>query len=418
MQTTFRFPLSALPGLLVPVVALAAAPAPAAEPAAKPYTLFMGIDFSVQKDKEFYRVRDVNGSDFMIRVGDREEFIPMRKGLGTLKVDQGFKMTATAARIDHLKAERAYTAANDPYVKFRGRAGAANSMQAANELSSFQASELAMAARGAAQDLADAQREGNASKIAATQASSDAAAFRSSQADINVDSAAYQMAKQDFSNTGLAAMELQMALAEENYDAMRYEFELSSPTTLQRPYLVFIVHYHEKDAKPVAKKGTVVYAKAIEPVGPVPKKMYIMQTGMPLGFIVEECQVRLYNAGAEIATNVSPRRMEMSRDEAFTYLKLDRLGRAKGASLPAAPALGRLSQESFSALTLDQQRTPYFVRVAKDGKPEGVFTDKDCTQPADATIRSVVETMRFYPALENGQERPGVAKLLLSQVPI
>ena len=418
MKTTPRFMSSAFFGSSLPCLfVLSLAPAPAADPA-KPYTLFMGVDFSVQKDKEFYRVRDVNGGDFVVRVGNQEVSIPMHKGLGTLKVDQSFKITGLAAKIDHLKAERAYTAANDPFVKFRGRAGAGNSAEAALDLQRFQAGELQMARAAASTDLQNARQGGNAAQIAAAQSNLDGISHQSSMADLNVDSAAYQQVKMDFNNTGLAALELQAALAEENFDAMRYSFELSSEATLDRPYLVFIVHYHEKDARPGAGKGTVVYAKAIEPVGPAPKKFHILQTGMPIGFVVDECQVRLYNRGAEVATNVAPRRMEMSKDEAFTFLKIDRIGRAKGATLPAAPAVGRPDEATLSTLTLDQRRTTYFVKVSKDGRAEAVFLDQACTEPADEQVVGIVNAMRFYPALEGGKEQPGVAKLLFSQVPI
>ncbi|MES1167766.1 MAG: hypothetical protein ABUL61_01215, partial [Oleiharenicola lentus] len=120
---------------------------------------------------------------------------------------------------------------------------------------------------------------------------------------------AYGISKQSFNNPGMAALDLQNELAEEKFDAMRYSFEVSSPTPLNRPYLVFILRYHEKDAKPGTKEGTVIYAKSIAPIGDKPSKINILQSGMPIGFVVDECQVRLYNGGQEVATNVAPRRV-------------------------------------------------------------------------------------------------------------
>jgi len=99
-------------------------------------------------------------------------------------------------------------------------------------------------------------------------------------------------------------------------------------------------------------------------------------------------------------------------------MKIDRISRAKGATLPATPAIGRLDEETRARLSLDQQKRTYYVKVSKDGLAETVFVDEACSLPADATVASVVQAMRFYPALEKNKELPGVAKLVFAQVPL
>jgi hypothetical protein len=417
---------SRLPGvcrsiLLLALVGSGVAADPAGTPPAdpaKPYSLFMGLDIAVQQDKEFLRVRDVEGGTFVVRQNGREQRIPMRTGSGNLKVDQSLKLTGTSARITGLKTERAYSPANDPHRKFAERASAGMAAGDSNMLSGMALAGAQGAVTGAANELAGQQRAGFAAGVAAAQARLDSANAGLATATRNFAENTYQTNFSDFNNAGLAALELQQELAEENFDAMRYSFEISSDTPLNRPYLVFIVSYHEKDARPGTKEGTVIYAKAIEPVGPKPSKIHILHTGMPVGFIVDDCQVRLYNAGQEIATNVSPRRVAMTKDEAFLYLKLDRLSRAKGAKLPAAPAIGQLDEAARARLSLDQLKATYYVQVSKEGRAEAVFTDPDCSHPADAAVSAIVADMRFYPALENNKEQAGVAKLVFAQVPI
>ncbi len=405
--------------MLVPALVLGPATLGLATEAAKPYTLFLGTDFSVQQNKEYHRVHDVSGGNFIIKIGDKEVAVPMRAGSGTLKIDQGFKLSGSAAHIEKLKTERAYTPENDPNRKFASRASGALAANDSQQLAVMRAEDANRRALGAANARTGAGLAGaDAATMNQLGSAADSAAFAAGVADQNVDSAAYVTAHSEQFNAGFAAFELQQELAAENFDAMRYSFELSSETPLGRPYLVFIVRYHEKDAKPGTSQGQVIYAKPIEPVGPHPSKINILQTGMPIGFVVDECQVRLYNNGQEVATNIAPRRMEMTKDEAFLYLKIDRVGRAKGATLPAAPAIGRPDEATRARLTNDQLRSPYFVKVTKEGRADGVFIDQDCTKPADETISALVQEMRFYPALENGKEQPGIARLVLPQVPI
>ncbi len=382
---------------------------------AKDYTLFMGTDLSVQQEKDYYRILDVEGGMFVIKVKNEEVRIPMRRGSGSLKVDQGLKLTPVAATIDKLKTDRTYTEANDPYRKFNSQAGAVMGSEAGL---SANLANLAAVNREAAATKATAMRlAGTPQEAAATQNAATMAAAADNAMDEFADSA-YGISKQSFNNPGLAALDLQNELAEEKFDAMRYSFEVSSPTPLNRPYLVFILRYHEKDAKPGTKEGTIIYAKSIAPIGDKPSKINILQSGMPIGFVVDDCQVRLYNGGQEVATNVAPRRVSMSPDEAFLYLKVDRLGRAKGATLPAAPALGRLDEETKARLTLDQLKQTYYVKVTKEGRAEQAFLDAACTQPADATVGAVIDNIRFYPALEKNKEQAGTAKLQFSQIPI
>src|SRR5688572_22470579 len=102
MKTSPRFPLLAPSGpvrLLVSTLVFSTAVlAVHAGEEAKTYTLFMGTDFSVQQNKEYHRVRDVSGGNFVIKVKDQEIMIPMRSGSGSLKVDQSLKLTPVSAR--------------------------------------------------------------------------------------------------------------------------------------------------------------------------------------------------------------------------------------------------------------------------------------------------------------------------------
>ena len=60
----------------------AAAPPAGAKTEPKPYTLFMGADFDVQQNKDFYRVQDVDGGSFVIKVNGEQVLVPMDEAVG------------------------------------------------------------------------------------------------------------------------------------------------------------------------------------------------------------------------------------------------------------------------------------------------------------------------------------------------
>jgi hypothetical protein len=133
---------------------------------------------------------------------------------------------------------------------------------------------------------------------------------------------------------------------------------------------------------------------------------------------VEESQVRLYNNGQEIATNIAPRRVALDRDEAFEYMLIDHLSRHKGATLEATPAMGRLNEGTKSRLNIEQLKHVYFVKVSPEGRAVAAFRDPACSQPVDDTVADVIGNVRFYPALDKGKATEGVARLAFHQLAI
>ena len=118
MSTTSRvLPPAALRSIvrrLVPALAAGAslasaigAPSGAAEP--KTLTLFMGADVLIEQNKQFYKVDDVVGGSFVIKVKGKEVAIPTEQPGINLKAYRSLKITAGSVNVDNLKAVRGYT---------------------------------------------------------------------------------------------------------------------------------------------------------------------------------------------------------------------------------------------------------------------------------------------------------------------
>jgi len=369
----------------------------AEQPAPKTVTLFMGVDLAVQRDANFYRVVDVNGSELQIRIGRKEFFVPTRGRLTGLKVDYGLKLAQATVTLDGLESGPTYTPANDPRRKFEARAGAESGAQAARGWSEAR------------------QSEAQASLVAAQGGSKE---FQKNYEDIIEQEQANQgvlnqQLGSDYYSIPKLADDLALELAQGNYDAMEVSFKISSPVELENPYMVILFKYRERDAKE-DDVGMLIHAKQLEPIGPKPRYIRVREGGLPVGFKYVDCSVHIYNRGTEVATNLSSKRVELSREEAQQYLVIEHMGAHKQGTVPASVVRGGLSAAVRGRLTAEKLERTCYVKVSKDGTLLGVFADEGCAQPLeDADTIGVLADSFFRPALVEGKPVDGVARVRL-----
>lgn len=202
----------------------------------------------------------------------------------------------------------------------------------------------------------------------------------------------------------------------EGYDAMNIEFEVSSAKPLQDPYIVTMIKFHPKGSGPGIVQS-MVYAKALNPIDEHPSKIKFAQEGFPFDYEVVDFQLHLYNHGIEVATNISPQRQEMTPEQAFEYVKTSYITAHKTSTLPAAPVMGELPSDLSTQLAAGKYSEPIYVKVSKDGLANQAFSDAACTAKIeDPYLLSVVRSIRFKPALDDGKPVDGVATLNLSRL--
>jgi hypothetical protein len=383
-------------GLCMVLASLSSGAPAGAEAEARTHTLFMGADFDVQSNKVFHRVQDVSGGSFVIKVNGEEVLVPMNQAPVEFRIQQSLKLTENSATIGDLKGERAYSPANDPVKKFvREQPGGASHLQS---------SQAAMGSTMAQRDLGIAKSSGSPANIVAQvqqQANSVSASY----------SSALSAEGSDFNNVGSYSAKLQEELAKKLFDAMDVTFEVASPQPLNSPYVVIVAQYRERDERPGIAHNWI-YARTLEPIDSKPRKVRLLQGGLPPGFELLNFKLHLYDRGQELATNVADKRVPLTRDEAFLYLKIDYVSSHKEATLPPTAAMGKLPADLRSRLTSAQFAHTFFVKVSKDGLPGEVFLDEACAQKADDSyLLSVIRDIRFNPALDKGRAVDGVARL-------
>ena len=412
----FLNPLRVLSIAMMVVLAtgIALVPAVAASPDEKTHTLFMGLDLSLEHEKTFHRVRDVSGDSFVITAKSAPVFLPVNRASHNLRVASVLKLTSVSATIASLSSERVYSPRNDPRMqrlKEMNRSSAA--LGDAQSLAIDKAAAATQAITPIYAGSGDSSGSGARAQEAAAQRNAQLAdeAFASAeQLSIRADPA---MASAD-----LYAGRIADDLSAELFDAIEVNFELSSEMPLNNPYFLLVARFREpKAAQSTARNW--IYAKSLDPIGSKPVKVHVMKAGFPPGYLLEEFKVHLYNRGDEVATNVSTKRVPLTRDEAFEYVKIQYLSSHKAATLPATPVMGKLPADLNVRLTGGQLNQTYFVKVSKDGNAGEAFLDESCSQKVeDLYLESVLKSIRFKPALEKGKPVDDVARLKLDDLPL
>ena len=367
--------------------------------ASSPHTLFMGVELAVERDAILLPVRDVQGSSIIAKRKGKEVRIPTTGKSLNLKVTRSLKVAAQSATIEKLTVERAYTEARDPLKKFAAQAGA-------------QAGADAVASLALGNYVAALVSQDFGAIAASRDQPVDTQAIntRVDNALTNYSQSLYTAGSQTLT-AGEAASELAGDLAEEAYDALYIAFKVSSPKPLLGAYVVVLAQLRAGE-ETKATQYNWVYAKALGLVDANPQPVYIKQGGFPPGYVIERCEVHLFDQGEEIATNESPMQVQLSRDEAFQYAAIEYISHHKDATLPADLAGGQNTEPLRAHLATHYHGGPIYVSVSRDGLARGLFRDKAGESPlADDTLLEIVRAFRFNPALVSGKAVDSLVKV-------
>ena len=423
MKTPAFACLSLGAGSLLFAVAHAAPPGPAAPPAgpdtiAKPYVLFMRTDVSVEQDKKLYPIKDVHGRAFVIDMKGRPEEVPMAGGSHRIEFQHALTLARTAASLTGLESERAYTPGRDPKMQRQREAVIAEAVIGDNAslaegkmIAGLNNNFVAVNADARAPDGTPLNgAAASAAAVAKIGADNAAAAFQA-------EGQAETLRESNVTSGGFARLAAENDMAQEQFDAVAVRFTVSSLAYLEKPYVVVITRFHARDDKPGVARSAV-YAKALDSIGARPTKVELLHGGFPPGFEIEALQVHLYNEGREVPTDVAQKRVPLTRDEAFEYLKIEYVSGHKGDTVIATPALGLPDKEERLKLTPNQWKATYYAKVSKDGLPLGTYTDEACSQPVDDQVAALAQNVRYYPAMEKGKPVEGIARLSWRQLPL
>ncbi len=391
-------------------------PGAEAGPAAKPFFLFMGADIAVQLGPTACPVRRVNGGSWIVDHNGNLETVNATHGLQNLRVVRSLKLTEAGAQLEEFSTEAAFSLANDPLVR-QTRAFAS-----ASELNAGHSAALSAANASLVQSQKMATYASSVSGMGSQQLQKEGLPFvfwtpANYPGDVRVNTDT----QVDYETTTTAGTDNELYGDHgegAQRDALRVSFAISAPRPIREPYIVTIATFRERAGAP-GRTRNLVYARALGPVDQNPQRVEFLEEGFTPGFEIVELQVHLYSGGVELATNKASNRVDLSRDEAYDYLRVDYLGLHKNETRPAEPALGHLPADFASRVAGGRFRASYYVRVSKEGVAEGVFEDSRCSRRVDdGEVESIVRNLSFMPAPEKGRATEGVAALRLDQLKI
>jgi hypothetical protein len=377
-----------------------------AQDAGKTYMTFTGENISVMKDGVLHPVRDVSGGSWVVSVNGEPVLVSSKEGPINMKMVPSLKFTEVFTTISKFKSERVYTFENDPSVKLtRSLNQAANinagAHAAANQAAAAQLNSIASVTTGF--------NSGSANSAAGAAAHSSAVQSTLNSSQSIADAAA---------NSPGSDLFFREANKESgDFDALDVSFDIASGKPMDEPFIVVITKFHENGAAAGTSRN-LVYAKQLDPIDAKATSVKFEQAGFPPGYQLQDIEIHLYNRGNEVATNVAPKHVSYTADEAFEYIKTTYVGSHPGATLPAAPVMiGKLPADLPGRLTAGQYAVKFYVKVSKDGLADEAFADDACSKRIeDPYLESIVKLVRFEPALAQGKPVEGTASLNLSQL--
>ena len=132
------------------------------------------------------------------------------------------------------------------------------------------------------------------------------------------------------------------------------------------------------------------------------------------GFVVTKYDVLIYGSGQQVATNLLENSAALSEDDAYQYILSQYLASNKGKTRPPAAVL----MAPKSALNLNvadpELQQPVYVTVTANGTVSKVAGDATGSKDAPAAAKNALTHFRFLPALNNGTQTDGRAKLVVA----
>ena len=145
-----------------------------------------------------------------------------------------------------------------------------------------------------------------------------------------------------------------------------------------------------------------IFHEAVGKIDQAPRKITILQPGMPANFEIKQSTIHVFNHGEEFATNHAEKHYELTVAEAVEFVRLDHQGNHRRDTVPAKPVWPLAPALLHAALHPQEFDFPVTVKIAATGELES-FEGNELILPDH--VRETVQQMTFLPALEAGQPR-------------
>jgi len=352
------------------------------------YHLYVGADFYVSRDDDLVRITNMDGNRAVLSEEDGTQTVLSRTtGFRWTRVP---KIGRGLTEIKELKTERVFSPAKDPNNEWAGKQ---------TNIMNYQ------------QDQMTVRLQATAAFDQSVSSARSQAAEMSPQDLDNLEDAVSQVAPgvMNAMNDTLEGFEragnnefyqkrIDEAKSAGGYDAITLEFKAATPEPVANAYVVAISRISVN-----GRISDVTFHQSIGRLDSKPRRVYILQTGLPPGYEVLNTDVYLFTNGKELPTNLSEKRLSITHEEARQYLLLDRVASNRRETLPPEPVWNLAPEALMSAESPEVFDYNLLVDIDSQGQLTGIQSAGVVPEP----IRQVVAQMEFLPALDNGDAVPG-----------
>ncbi|MDB4474032.1 hypothetical protein N9023_03425 [Opitutaceae bacterium] len=145
-----------------------------------------------------------------------------------------------------------------------------------------------------------------------------------------------------------------------------------------------------------------IFHEHVGKVDAKPKKVTILQPGMPSNFEIKQSTIHVFNHGEEFATNHAEKHYELTVAEAVEFVRLDHQGNHRRETVPAKPVWPLAPARLHAATRSREFDFPVTVTISANGELQSI-EGNELILPEH--VREAVKQMTFLPALEAGHPR-------------
>jgi hypothetical protein len=419
---------------------------PATSSPSKDHVLFVGTDLSVKEGSKFYHV--VGATKKTLKIDKDRKLTDVRlSGGANIRINKGVKLSNLSATIGNVQTEsydresaRAQLAAMQTAMALTEEASmaadrkhglmmvlSAVAIPTGAGSGAPQGSDISATSLKAMQDAAAADYIGALPDLdRLTSASSTLLSQNVMQPELRDDEMTLDAsalpglnllggsALSDSGTGTSASTSLSRSTVVPGSTEVELRFEVSSPTPLEKPYIVVVANYGSL-SKPneVARQ---ISAREFPHIDSRPVKVKMSHAASLNGLPFRKFDIALFANDQEVATNLSEKRMALTREQAFQFFLIDYLSAHKGATLPPTAVL--MTPRAEFRRQVDKTDTDYTLhaKVDKMGNVLEMSADPEKNQNLPASVESALKHVRFMPALEKGTPIDGQLKIRIADL--
>ena len=361
------------------------------------YHFFVGIDLEIPHESGFYPLLRLENNNAIIKVNGETIKEPLGK-LENFQVKKGTKFSTNFVEVEELECEPGYSVDADPTLRAMRTNAMLNDISD-QAIAKFDASvrQVDAAIGGLAAANADTSMDRGA-KIANAQANLSTAQANFASANNTMNSVPSYVTKGQLGNTA--------------YDVVNVSMRVKAARPMEDPILVMVIRLKDRPNGEVT--ASWMHFRALGPISTTESTINFTEPSYPDGKYVDSTEVFFFSNGNEIATNLSPKRVDLSPEQVRTFATFQYTTQNLGKTLPPKPGWFVLDSRIFRNTDPKLLDATLHLTVDENGFVKQVKTNATSDEYALDAMKEIMQDLMFYPALDKGNPVAGTLDIRLN----